>query len=166
MNFLKEAYQENQKAFMWAGIVLLIFITNIVTYLIMDNKVQVLQAEVSNEVIRSSLVASESTMSILEFSKTQLENEIIEGSGYSNSLAQFLATHDGMENDIRRSAKTKKNLEEVTLALEVIKLRKEGFENLKSSVDIGAENFDNVAEQKFQEAKRIGDKLVNHIKSK
>ena len=95
---------------------------------------------------------SNNAVSIYEYSRYQYEEGVID-STISKTLGSLVALHTKLEN-FRTGYKIKKQ-EILSLSKGMIKNRKEGFSNLKSGVDLQAENYNKVADQKFSEAEFI-----------
>lgn len=145
----------------WIGYILAIIFLGmaLLIYFTYDSKLTNISVKYSNEGILSSIEASDNAKSIYEFSKYQLDEGIIDNKGYSDSIGKLVITHDRLINMVKSKAVTDANDEAVIKAIEFLTVRKAAYENLKSAVDMNAENFNIVAMNKFSEAEGISADL-------
>lgn len=115
------------------------------------------------EVLSDTISASDNTIQILTFYKTQLELETISSNDYSAELKELSDIHASLISLISEEDFNKK----VTLQEKTIKFlteRKKMLDNLKSAIDLDSSNYYNVATQVEKDANATLQELNNLIK--
>lgn len=145
----------------WIGYILAIIFLGLAVaiYFIYDGKLEDISIKYSNEGIKSAVEASDNSNSIYDFSKYQLEEGIIDNKGYSDSIGKLVVTHDRLIDMVKTRAVTDHNDMATVKAIEFLTARKQAYENLKSAVDMNADNFNTVAMNKFTEADSLKTEL-------
>ena len=120
-----------------------------------------------NENLKQSVLdvisASDDSIEILSFHKTQLELETITVNDYSAQLKELSEIHSSLMILIEKED-FKKNilLKEKTLLF--LNERKKMIDNIKSAIDLDSSNYFNVATTAEQEANNLLTELNNLIK--
>lgn len=147
------------------GLAIIFLITSIVIYFVYDGKLDDVKVKYSNDAILSSIEASDNSYSIYEFAKYQYDKEIIDANNYSSSLQQLIDTHTKLIDMVKNKSESETNLSTVQLSLQFLEMRKEAYTNIKSSIDLSADNFNNVAANKFEETETLKSQLYSSIDS-
>lgn len=148
----------------WIGYILAIIflITTIVTYVVYDKKMDNLQVGISIDAIQTAVEASDNIAPIYEFAQYEYTEGVIDSRAYGESLQKLVDTHDKLIEMVNRKSTSETNKDVVDTTIQFLEIRKEAYSNLKSAVDLTAENFNNVASNKFNEA----DSLKGQIQQK
>lgn len=144
-------------------LVVVLFLSNILTFFSLNKKI--INMENSNilNAVEAVIESSNNAISIYEYSRYQYEEGVIDEIAISKTLGSLVALHTKLEKILEQDTKNKTMQELLSLSKEMIKNRKEGFSNLKSGVDLQAENYNKVADQKFSEAEVIKGKIIGGI---
>lgn len=127
-------------------------VLGIVSTVVSNNKIDDLLVEISESSANSALEASDNSVSIYTFSKYQYDNKIIDAKGYSEALVKLIQSHDNLITLVTEDSDTDTNVEKMKQAIKILETRKDAYVNIKSALEMGAENFNVVAEGKFNEA--------------
>lgn len=145
------------------GLAFIFLITSIVIYFVYDGKLDDVQVRHSNEALLSSIEASDNSFAIYEFTKYQYDKEIIDSPSYAESLQKLITTHEKLIAMVNEKAVTETNADAVKLGLQFLETRKEAYLNIKSSIDLSADNFNLVATNKFEETEALKVQLHDAI---
>ena len=145
------------------GLAIVFLILSVVLYFTFTDKIDDLQVNYSNEAITSAIEASNNSKSIYEFSKYQLEEEIIDANGYSSAIGKLVLTHEKLIQLVKGKSETETNNEILQASLQLLETRKQAYVNLKTAVDMGAENFNIVADNKFVESDQLANQILSAI---
>lgn len=149
--------------FISLGVVFVLLISNIFTYLYFTNEMDSLKNGVAIDTYTSSLETSTSSISIHNFSLAQYEQGAIDSKAYTDTLSNLISVHEKLikiSTDKTQTEEIQPIFNELVLLLTA---RKEAYENLKSAVDLSAENFNTVADNKFKESKQLEAKVKGLI---
>lgn len=150
------------------SIIVLLIITNIFTFVYLNSKLNFYLENQDHINTTSILESSTESFKLYSFSKYQYEHEFIDKSTYINSIEELILLHNKLISLSNEEVKTKKFIKVREKMTELLNLRKEGFENLKSSIELDTTNFETIANSKFEEATIIAnlieDALINHKK--
>jgi hypothetical protein len=145
------------------GLAIIFLITSIVIYFVYDGKLDDVKVKYSNDAIQSSIEASDNSFAIYEFTKYQFEENIIDAVSYSESLQKLINTHEKLILMVRDKSASETNKNTVDLSIKFLEIRKDAYVNIKSSVDLSAENFNTVATNKFQESEGVKQQVYESI---
>lgn len=145
------------------GLAIIFLITSISIYFVYDGKLDDVQVQHSNEALLSAIEASDNSYSIYEFTKYQYDKEIIAANSYSESLQKLIETHGRLIEMIKEKSLSESNANAVSLGIKFLETRKDAYMNIKSSVDLSADNFNFVAANKFEETEGLKSQLYEAI---
>lgn len=145
------------------GLAIVFLITSIVIYFVYDGKLDEVQVTHSNESLLSSIEASDNSFAIYEFTKYQFDKEIIDAPSYAESLQKLITTHEKLVAMVNEKAVSETNADAVQLGIRFLETRKDAYMNIKSSIDLSADNFNLVATNKFEETEAIKTQLYEAI---
>ena len=138
----------------WIGYILaIIFLSStIVTFLVYDKKLDNLEVGISIDAIETAIEASDNVAPIYEFTQYEYSEQVIDSRAYGESLQKLVDTHDKLIEMVKRKSTSETNQDVVDATIKFLEARKDAYSNLKSAVDLTAENFKTVASNKFNEA--------------
>lgn len=149
----------------WIGYVLaVIFLsTTISVYLVMDDKIEKIYAGTAIDAIQTSIEASDNLYTVYQFAQYEHTEGIIDSVKYGESIQKIVTTHDKLIELVKRKSQGESTVGLTDMSVKMLEARREAYVNLKSAIDLSADNFNEVAANKFSEAEEIKGKIQQQI---
>jgi len=147
-----------RKNVLW--VVILLVLSNLMTFIHLDRQADVLRASVSRETLLSAVEASDSALQIYNLLKEQSRAGLVDEKDLLSYSEKVLQIHERLMDLIADAPASRRTAEAKELALHMFRERERAFSNIRSSQQLSAGNFDEVALKNLETASRMRGELM------
>ena len=147
-----------RKNVLW--VVILLVLSNLMTFIHLDRQADVLRASVSRETLLSAVEASDSALQIYNLLKEQSRAGLVDEKDLLSYSEKVLQIHERLTSLVTDAPASRRTAEATELALHMFRERERAFSNIRSSQQLSAGNFDEVALKNLETASRMREELM------